>query len=322
MSKPTISVIVPVYKVEAYLDRCVSSILNQSLKDFELLLVDDNSPDACPAMCDEYAKQDTRVKVNHLSKNVGLSEARNRGLAAAQGEFISFVDSDDWIENNFLKTLLHKARDTDSDLVACYVHKTTGPSFSGNNSDMEDKVYSTNEALVNIFTSSDEIGHVAWNKLYKKSLFDKGVTYPKGLLHEDILTTYKLLAYAKRICYTKATAYNYFQNTDSITGAKFNAKRLEALDRLDEIETFLKDADQPAREAARYFEYSYIRYFIELLARQPDFANQRQVLLRRLSASRHELWSNAYMNTKDRLIVQAMAYPPLFNMLQLLRFKA
>ena len=119
---PLISVIVPIYNVEKYLDRCVDSIINQTYKNLEIILVDDGSPDNCPQMCDDYAKKDSRIKVVH-KENGGLSDARNVGMEVATGEYVSFIDSDDYISLDFYETLLETIVDNDSDIVECGVVK-------------------------------------------------------------------------------------------------------------------------------------------------------------------------------------------------------
>ena len=120
--QPLISVIVPIYNVEKYLDRCVGSIINQTYKNLEIILVDDGSPDNCPQMCDDYAKKDSRIKVVH-KENGGLSDARNAGMKVATGEYVSFIDSDDYISLDFYETLLETIVDNDSDIVECSVVK-------------------------------------------------------------------------------------------------------------------------------------------------------------------------------------------------------
>ena len=122
MSTPKVSIVVPVYKVEEYIDRCLDSLLNQTLKDIEIILVDDGSPDNCPKICDEYAQKDARVRVVH-KQNEGLGYARNSGMEVAVGEYIAFVDSDDFVDIRMFEELYDVARGNDSDVVYCNIYK-------------------------------------------------------------------------------------------------------------------------------------------------------------------------------------------------------
>ena len=187
---PSISVIVPVYKVEPYLRRCADSILAQTFEDFDLILVDDGSPDRCGEICEEYAKNDSRVHVIH-QQNGGLSAARNSGIdwafANSDSQWLAFVDSDDWVHPKFLETLYAAVRETGSLISACGLYRTEGQGFS------EIMDFSVHSMTADDYYCSREIHGgltaVAWNKLYHKSLFE-ALRYPHGKLHEDEYTTY------------------------------------------------------------------------------------------------------------------------------------
>ena len=218
-----ISVIIPVYKVEKYLCRCVDSVLEQTYTNMEIILVDDGSPDNCPVMCDEYARQDSRVKVIH-QENAGLSGARNAGIDMAQGQWLAFVDSDDYLTADFLERLYQACVDTGSSLSVCrweYVRGETIPEHGTG----ETRVYTGGEVLANLYVPDGAYFVVAWNKLYRKELFED-IRYPLGRIHEDEATTYRIYDKVKKAAYVDRSLYGYFVTPVSITRG-FNPKRMD-----------------------------------------------------------------------------------------------
>ena len=221
ITKPLISVIVPVYKVEQYLNRCVDSILNQTFKDFELILVDDGSPDNCPAICDDYASKYDFVHVIH-KENGGLSDARNTGIDWAfinsESEYLLFVDSDDIIKKNLLKKVIKHSKKHNADIV-CFGIEMTDENFNI----LE---WGTMKIKKNVFFDKQDrfapivppcsIGDYAVNKLWKKELF-KNIRYPVGKTFEDVYTTYKLFDKANSISLYKKNLYVYRRRQGSIT---------------------------------------------------------------------------------------------------------
>lgn len=223
-----ISVIVPIYNVEKYLDRCVDSIINQTYKNLEIILVDDGSPDNCPQMCDDYAKKDSRIKVVH-KENGGLSDARNVGMKVATGEYVSFIDSDDYVSLDFYETLLETIVDNDSDIVECGVVKFyENEKFDKYNDDLKVTNYDTVDALDGLINENPFKQHV-WNKLYKSNIA-LDIPYAVGKLNEDEFWTYQIFGKAKKVTRINKTMYYYFQRGSSIMGNGYNIKRLDALE--------------------------------------------------------------------------------------------
>lgn len=223
-----ISVIVPVYKVEAYLHRCVDSILAQSFADFDLVLVDDGSPDGCGAICDEYARQDRRIHVIH-QENGGLSAARNAGIDWAMdngGRWLAFVDSDDWVHPDFLRRLYDGAVQTGCRISVCGFFPTPGEDIPP----QEGQPFSALSAE-DYYCGEFQNGltAVAWNKLYDKSLFSS-LRYPAGKLHEDEFTTYRAVYEAGRVGVTGEALYAYFQNASGIMLSKWTPRKLDILE--------------------------------------------------------------------------------------------
>ena len=225
--QPLISVIVPIYKVEKYLRRCIDSILNQTYENLEVILVDDGSPDNCPSICDDYAKKDSRVVVLH-KENGGLSDARNAGMEIAQGEYISFVDSDDYISKEMLFDLYDNLIKSQSEISSCGV-KWVKEDGSLLNTDVvdEDKIFNTEEAMWQLLNSRCIKAHV-WNKLYKKEIA-KSVLFEKGKYHEDIQWAYQIIAKTKKVSVINSAYYYYVQRANSITTNQYSEKRLDGL---------------------------------------------------------------------------------------------
>lgn len=218
---PKLSVIVPVYNVEQYIHKCVDSILSQTYADFELILVNDGSPDNCGKICDEYASKDNRVKVIH-KQNGGVSEARNIGLDAVTGEYISFIDPDDWIDKDMYEQTLGYMANNDLDIVCFDVEEVrTNKSFvrykyAGN------KSFTSYEALYEILI--DGIDNSPCNKIYKKYTWE-GVRFPVGRRFEDVATIYKTFHNAKTVGYMRKAYYHYFRREGSAIALSFDAQR-------------------------------------------------------------------------------------------------
>ena len=220
-----ISIVVPIYKVEKYLKKCIDSIVNQTYKNIEIILVDDGSPDNCGNIIEEYRKADERVKTIH-QKNGGLSDARNNGIKIASGKYILYIDSDDWIEKNMVEVLYKNIVDNDADISICeFIEEDDNETeLSNKNYNGQIVVFNKIEAIQDLIEQRFITNH-AWNKLYKKELFDN-IEYPKGQLMEDISTTYKLFENSKKIVYQNIALYHYIQRGSSILG-NITQKRIE-----------------------------------------------------------------------------------------------
>lgn len=226
-SKPNISIIVPIYNVEPYLHRCVDSLLKQTCVDFELILVDDGSPDHCGIICDEYTALDSRVRVIH-KPNGGLSDARNAGLEIAQGEYIAFVDSDDWVAKDYLERLMTALIETGADICECGILRTHGAGEFPAVACGTPEVYETFEALEQLIHDGAFRQHV-WNKLYRREAI-ADILFPKGKTNEDEFWTYQVFGNAKKAVKISDVLYFYFQRPGSIMGETYSLKRLDALE--------------------------------------------------------------------------------------------
>lgn len=220
--KDLISVIVPVYRVEGLLPRCVESILAQTYRNLEIILVDDGSPDGCGALCDDYARRDSRVRVIH-QKNGGLAAARNAGLSSARGAFLGFVDSDDHIAPDMYETLLNSITAENADIAVCgrYMELESGelvPEFT-----LEGPAVFDAHEGIRRFLLSDGLDAAAWDKLYRRSLWG-GSRYPTEYVSEDVPVTARLLARANRIVHCGRPLYYYFQRAGGLSRAAFSER--------------------------------------------------------------------------------------------------
>lgn len=232
-----ISVIVPVYKVEKYLDACVESIVKQTYKDIEIILVDDGSPDNCPAMCDAWAKKDRRIKVIHQA-NSGGAAARNNGIEASTGELIAFVDSDDKLHPAMYETMLSIMREQDCDIVEC-TYTMTDDSFS--------KAVSKN--IIGVFdkrgTMDQQINgkycqQLIWNKLYKRETV-ADVRFVPGKMIDDEFFTYRVLGNSEKTVVIDSEFYFYRQQPDSVMHRSYSLKRLAAVEAKIERLNYVKE---------------------------------------------------------------------------------
>lgn len=231
MNNCKVTVVVPVFNVEKYLKRCLNSIINQTMKEIEIILVDDGSTDKSGKICDQYKKIDKRIKVIHQN-NKGLSAARNVGIKIAISKYICFIDSDDYIENDMIEYLYQGCIKKNADISCCgftniYENKKTEKITIPT----QEIVFSKKEAL-DIHMFSGYIDVVAWNKMYKIELF-KDIKFPEGKLYEDILTIYKLIEKSKIILLRPDSKYFYCKRNTSIGGQAFSKRTLNLLDACD-----------------------------------------------------------------------------------------
>ena len=227
MAQPTLSIIVPVYNVEKYLAQCIDSILAQTFRNFELILVDDGSPDNCPALCDAAAQKDDRIRVIH-QKNGGLSAARNAGLDIARGEWIGFVDSDDWIAPEMYETLYALVQKQEANLAICgfvMVDEQGKPLMTPSPAPQVQSL--TREQAIGCISFMPF--HVTWNKLYKRDIFAQ-LRYPVDRLNEDSFVAPAVLEQVTTAFYTQEPFYYYRQRADSIMSRARTLKNYDAVE--------------------------------------------------------------------------------------------
>lgn len=238
-----ISIVVPIYRVEKYFNRCVESILKQTYSNLEIILIDDGSDDRCPSMCDDFLGVDSRIRVIH-QKNGGLSVARNAGIDVAKGKYIAFVDSDDCISKHYIEFLYRALEETKADIAQCgYTEfdEDSIPVFASNYT--IPKVWNRIQALRSqLIPGTNIISTVAWNKLYNISLF-KEIRYTPDKLHEDEFTTYKIFDEATRVAYIDIALYGYFQNQSGIMHSSTKSAHIDGLEAKLDRYTYYKDKE-------------------------------------------------------------------------------
>ena len=269
---PLVSIIVPVYNVKSYLNRCVDSLLGQSYQNMELLLVDDGSTDGSETLCDEYAAQDARVRVLH-KKNGGLSDARNAGMKVATGDLITFVDSDDYISKDFIEILFEAMLENKSDIAIANMKRTSRRDDKNTVIDWKVSSYKNEDALIRMLYGTP-FGTSACGKLFKRSLFT-GVEFPYGKFSEDLFTIYKTILKSENVTYVGFDGYfYYYRDEGSIVVSGYKEKHLEALDAIDDIAREVKGKTQFDNALST----QYINVVYDIAARNPqlsEFQNKR-----------------------------------------------
>ena len=265
-----VSVIVPVYNVEEYLEKCLNSLVNQTLKELEIIVVNDGTLDNSQKIIDKYVKKYPNKVKSYIKENGGLSSARNYGLKYASGEYIAFVDSDDYVDKNMYKTMYDKAVAEDFDMVVCdlkYIYE-------------KKEVLATSNIKKDILTDEDikksmiNIYPAAWNKLYNKKLFKNNIRFKEGVWFEDVEFLYRLYPYIKSIGVVNVPLYNYLQRYGAITRT-FDKRLFHYIDNWNGIIKFYKDKGF-YEEYKKELEYCYVRYlYATFIKRAVNFKDKK-----------------------------------------------
>lgn len=273
MEIPKVSIIVPIYNVEKYLDRCMESLFNQTLKDIEIVMVDDGSPDNCPKMCDDYAKKDERVKVIH-KKNAGLGYARNSGLEIATGEYVAFVDSDDYIDINMYESLIDEAVRSDADTVFCgfkteqrnglWVNSDEVPARSVWDGDDVEKFMLDMIANAPYIKQERKYQMSVWHSIYRRSIIeDNHIKFhsERDVVSEDLPFQVDFLLHAARVVYLPHTFYFYCLNGTSLT-MTFKPEKYEGMKRLYLLLNSQLEGVADYKQRTNRFFIGYVRSFL------------------------------------------------------------
>ncbi len=317
--QPKVSVIVPVFKVEAYLSKCVESLIGQVYSNLEIILVDDGSPDACPGICDDYAKRDSRIKVIH-QKNGGLSDARNTGIRAAKGEYVSFVDSDDWVDPDYIDSLIKTSLDTSADIVECnhikYYKTDDFFDYSPKIERGEIVVKDGSEAMVDVILDKGTYTVSSWGKIYKMDIFKQNnIWFSVGKIHEDRFVTYKPFFFSRRVAYLESPLYFYTKRKDSITGGGFDEHRLVILRDLPaDMREF---ADQQkinlSREIDGHDADQSIRLFNMMIDDGFDDEQTYSYIKDKIIENYHNIKNNQLIPARRRLVALLIIKLPLYD---------
>lgn len=286
ISLPLVSVIVPVYNVQEYLIQCLHSLSKQTLKDIEIIVIDDGSTDRSGMICDEYAAVDARFRVVH-QKNIGLSGARNVGLNLARSDYIMFVDSDDWVEPEFCELPYSKAKENSADIVAFHTRGKNKRTSKRKNLYPDEGIISTGDALTKYWLV---VGTVVWNKLYRKVLFEE-IRYPEGHLAEDISVMHRLINNANRVVFLDKGLYNYRLLREGSITASRSTQFLEDsirynIKRVNDLRQWGYDYQEEEKKLALYYlvcygkKKEYSAYFEKILRESRGFTQNASLKLR------------------------------------------
>lgn len=246
-----LSVIVPVYKVENDLDKCINSIVHQEYKNLEIILVDDGSPDRCPVICNQWAKKDQRIKVIH-QKNKGVSSARNAGMSIAKGDYIAFVDGDDFLSLSMYNVLINTIQKYAADIAACgrfiYTDGVVGQSYR-----TKEQMAVSNQEAVKKMLCGDGVDIAVWDKLFRTEII-RGIQFPETKLYEDAFFAFRAVKNARRIAFTGTCEYYYRLRLDSVSQKEFSIPRWEnVLAHLMDTEAFINENFSVLREDFRVY---------------------------------------------------------------------
>lgn len=303
MDTPLISIVVPIYNIKEYLVGCVNSILEQSYKNIEIILVDDGSKDGSGNICDEYAKKDHRIRVIH-QKNGGLSEARNAGINAAGGQYITFVDGDDALDTDAIKYLYKLQEKKQADISICAFAMVSGKKIKNIGSQYRTKTLNPSQCLERMLMG-EGFDLTAWGKLYPKSFFDK-IKFPANKLHEDVGTTYKLVMRSKKIAYGPDPKYLYYQRKNSIVQSNFSVKKMDLICLTDEM---CDEIDARYPELKNVTNRRRVRARIAILARvcgDKRFADIEKQMIDYIKKNRELILKNQKASVQDKAAVIAL----------------
>jgi len=228
--RPLVSVVIPVYNVEKYIKDCITSVIGQSYNNLQIIIINDGSNDKSEDICNEFAKKDSRI-IFIQKQNGGLSDARNVGINNANGEYIVFIDSDDYISPNFIEIMLTESIKNQSDIVACSYYKTSEHGSSPVTKNIEIIKLTNTEAVIDVLSPKSICEVMTWNKIYKTRLFKEyKITFPVGKIHEDNFTTFRLFYYANNVLFINLPLYYYRQRANSIMSQGFSERSINMIE--------------------------------------------------------------------------------------------
>jgi len=307
MKDNLVSIVVPIYNVEKYLQKCIDSLLNQTYKNIEIILVNDGTLDNSLKICEFNQKNDSRIKIIS-QKNGGLSKARNTGLENATGEYICFVDSDDYVNEFYVEKLLKNAIETNSDICACSFKYFDEDNNVWSREHKINKIFNKVDAIKDIFTGVQETEIMVWNKLYKRNLFTQNnITFKNGKINEDNFIMYQLYDKANQVCLINDELYYYLQRNTSIMGVKFNEKRFHILEAVDETKEYFKNkTDYNYEEELICYETLIITNLINTMIRSKYSGKEKKQLIDKLKKNKEKIYENKFLSKKKKLLIKLL----------------
>lgn len=314
MKEELISVIVPVYNVEKYLSNCIESIINQSYKNLEIILIDDGSTDNCGKICDQYSRKDKRIRVIH-KENGGLSDARNIGIDNAKGNYITFVDSDDDLDKDFVEYLFTLLKKYNANISICPLFVKRKDTIVKPAYNKIEKILTKKECIIKLLCD-DEISVSACSKLYKKSLF-KNIKFPLNKLCEDNGTTYKTILLCDKIAFGNIPKYNYYVRQNSIMTSEFNVKRFDLLDLTDmmckDIDDRIPDIEKFTTKRRVYSRFSILRQ-LSYVKMTDRYKNMRSEIIDYLKSNKKIILKGKEYDIREKIgIITLLFGIKIFN---------
>lgn len=278
--EPLISVIIPVYKAESYMGKCMDSVLNQTYRNLEIILVDDGSPDRSGELCDRYAQEDPRVRVIH-KKNGGAADARNHGLDAASGDYIAFIDSDDWVETDMYECLMRELQKNHAKLCVCGRYDVVnGEKLIGLGPTRN--AYLDEKEAFRALLREEELDSAPWDKLYDKSIFEE-LRFPVGVINEDAAIIHQIIANAGGVCLLNKRACYYNHHAGSVTKTGFSEKNLVIKKHAEQTVAYItKKYPELSDEAQAYLAKRYIELCVYIAQADRAVQNERNALTKEL----------------------------------------
>lgn len=304
--KKLISIVLPIYNVENYIEKCMESVLNQTYKNIEIILVDDGSPDNCPIICDQYVKEDNRVKVVH-KENGGLSDARNAGIKVANGDYITFIDSDDYVDKDYVEFLYNTIEETDAD-IAIGGHRVIYDSGKIIEKETHENSVLEPKKVLERILYDDGIDLSAWGKLYKRYLFND-IKFPKGRLFEDSATTYMLVDKANKIAINSISKYNYIIRKNSISNAKFSPKKMDLITSTREMNEYVKNKYPDLKNAAnRRLMYAYLSTLSQLAKCKEKYPKEEKEMTDYIKTHGNEILKDKRVPKRDKFGIISLKF--------------
>lgn len=308
-----ISIIVPVYRVEQYVERCMESILAQTYQNWEAILIEDGSPDKSGEICDRYAKEDKRIRVIHKA-NEGVSAARNTGIEQATGTFLAFIDSDDYVHPQYLEKMAELQKKYDADLVITGYELAHGTKIGSAIPAGEAEQLSSRQAVERIIENQQFCS--PWSKLYRRELFAQ-IRYPKGVIYEDLMTAFSIFSQAEHIVYQNIPLYYYFQDSESITRSAFHYGKLDEAKALEKQYLFMKEhypeLEAQAREKYLYNVYGHILCLVKC---GDTFGEEKYYEFCKIMQQNMSFFqSHRRLDTKQKYRCFLIKHPKLYRML-------
>lgn len=312
---PTISLVVPIYNVEKYLRKCLDSLLAQTFSDIEIILVNDGSSDNSLGICEEYLQKDTRITLIN-KKNGGLSDARNVGLKIAKGDYIGFVDSDDWVEPNMYEVLYKLSIKENADISTCLLRVHSKDKKHVQYSPYVFKVFDSKNAIHSLY-KGELSGFAAYNKLYRRSLFEN-IQFPIGRVYEDAAIMYILYNTANKIAFTNKPLYNYLRREGSITNSGFSEKRFDIIHNYYETYSFMeKNYPEMCTKINQQF-YESLRNMIVDITNEGEMLKNKKYVLRvskEIRKNNFKIIKNNSILFRHKLFVQVLGWCPWVGIL-------